>query len=91
MSDSAFSQRRQILPVELFDQIMALALEPLAVPVRQPQSFFEGYRLVGVGGTQWCVGNAPAIPDCVAQSGESALASSLREVAPGQSRRVRNP
>jgi hypothetical protein len=61
MSDSAFSQRRQLLPVELFDQIMGVALQPLADPVRQPQSFYEGYRLVGVDGTQWSVGNAPAI------------------------------
>lgn len=61
MSDSAFSQRRQLLPVELFDQIMQVALQPLADPARQPQSFYEGYRLVGVDGTQWSVGNAPAI------------------------------
>lgn len=61
MSDSAFSQRRQLLPVELFDQIMQVALQPLATPAAQPQSFYEGYRLVGVDGTQWSVGNAPAI------------------------------
>lgn len=61
MSDSAFSQRRQLLPVEMFDQIMQVALQPLADPTRQPQSFYEGYRLVGVDGTQWSVGNAPAI------------------------------
>ena len=61
MSDSAFSQRRQLLPVELFDQIMQVALQPLADPAHQPQSFYEGYRLVGVDGTQWSVGNAPAI------------------------------
>lgn len=28
MSDSAYSQRRQLLPVELFDQIMQTALQP---------------------------------------------------------------
>ena len=61
MSDSAHAQRRQHLPVELFEQIMDTALQPLADPDRQPECFFEGYRLVGVDGTQWSVGNTPAI------------------------------
>jgi hypothetical protein len=61
MSDSAYSQRRQLLPVELFDQLMEAGLQPLAHPIRQPESFYEGYRLVGVDGTQWSVGNTPAI------------------------------
>lgn len=61
MSDSAYSQRRQLLPVELFDQLMAAALQPLADSARQPESFYEGYRLVGVDGTQWSVSNTPAI------------------------------
>lgn len=61
MSDSAHAQRRQHLPVELFEQIMDTALQPLADPDRQPECFFEGYRLVGVDGTQWSVGNTPGI------------------------------
>lgn len=61
MSDSAHAQRRQHLPVELFEQIMDTALQPLANPDRQPECFFEGYRLIGVDGTQWSVGNTPAI------------------------------
>jgi hypothetical protein len=61
MSDSAHTQRRQHLPVELFEQIMDSALAPLADPTHQPESFFEGYRLLGVDGTQWSVSNTPAV------------------------------
>jgi hypothetical protein len=61
MSDSAHAQRRRHLPVGLFEQIMDTALQPLADPVDQPECFYEGYRLVGVDGTQWSVGNTPQI------------------------------
>ena len=61
MSDSAHAQRRQDLPLELFEQIMVTALQPLADPDRQPECFYQGYRLVGVDGTQWSVGNTPQI------------------------------
>jgi hypothetical protein len=61
MSDSAHAQRRQLLPVELFDQILSAALSPLADPTAHPECFFHGYRLVGVDGTQFSVVNTPAI------------------------------
>lgn len=61
MSDSAYAQRRGRLPVELFEALMEAALAPLAEPAGQPESFFEGYRLLGIDGTQWSVGNTPAI------------------------------
>lgn len=61
MSDSAHAQRRQDLSVELFEQILDTALQPLADPNGQPECFYEGYRLVGVDGTQWSVGNTPQI------------------------------
>jgi|GEM_PF-2070364 len=61
MSDSACAQRRQNLPVELFEQIMDSALAPLADSRHHPESFFEGYRLLGIDGTQWSVTNTPAI------------------------------
>ena len=61
MSDSAHAQRRQLLPMELFEQILSTALSPLADPSAHPQCFFHGYRLVGVDGTQFSVVNTPAI------------------------------
>jgi hypothetical protein len=61
VSDSAHSQRRQGLPVALFEQVMETALRPLADAQHQPQCFFEGWRVVGIDGTQWSVTNTPAI------------------------------
>ena len=61
MSDSAFAQRRQLLPLELFEQILGAALSPLADETLHPECFFHGYRLVGVDGTQFSAVNTPAI------------------------------
>lgn len=61
MSDSAFVRRRQLLPLELFEQILGAALSPLADETLHPECFFHGYRLVGVDGTQFSVVNTPAI------------------------------
>lgn len=61
MSDSAFSQRRQGLPQDLFEEITAAALRPLADPERHPEAFYRGLRLVGVDGTQCSVSNTPAL------------------------------
>jgi len=61
MSDSAHSQRRQNLPVDLFDQLMSVGLRPLADESLHPECFYGGYRLVGVDGTQFSVLNTLAI------------------------------
>ncbi|HWB82589.1 MAG TPA: IS4 family transposase [Bryobacteraceae bacterium] len=61
MSDSAHSQRRQNLPIELFEQLMSEALGPLADESAHPECFYGGYRLTGVDGTQFSVLNTPAI------------------------------
>ncbi len=61
MSDSAFSQRRQGLPQELFDEIAAAALGPLADPLKHPDAFYKGLRLVGLDGTQCSVSNTPRL------------------------------
>lgn len=44
MSDSAHTQRRQLLPVELFKQMLRAALCPLADSKLHPQSFFRRAR-----------------------------------------------
>ena len=61
MSDSAFSQRRQGLPLCLFEQIAATALRPMADPVAHPEAFYHGLRLVGVDGTQCSVSNTSGL------------------------------
>ncbi len=63
MSDSAYAQRRQGLPWELFEAVMAAALHPLADAQRQPECFFAGWRVVGIDGTEWSVTNTPAITE----------------------------
>jgi len=80
MSDSAYAQRRQHLPVELFEQIMDQALQPLADPTHQPESFFEGYRLVGIDGTQWSVSNTPAIVSALPKAASRRLEAAFAKL-----------
>lgn len=61
MSDAAYAQRRARLPQQMFEALMDAALRPLADPQAHPESFFEGYRLVGIDGTQWSATNTAAI------------------------------
>ena len=49
MSDSAFGQRRQGLPQDLFEEITAAALRPLADPERHPGAFLSRPALGGRG------------------------------------------
>jgi hypothetical protein len=61
MSDSALTQRRERLPLELFEAIVASALGPVAIAERDKDCFFEGLRLQGVDGSQFSVLNTPVI------------------------------
>jgi hypothetical protein len=61
MTDQAYAQRRESLPVELFDELMFYALKPLADPRRHKECFYNGWRLAGLDGTQWSVTNTPMI------------------------------
>lgn len=60
MSDSAYTQRRELLPQELFSSILKAGLGPLAEPEAHPDAFFSGWRLVGVDGSEVSVINTPA-------------------------------
>lgn len=61
MSGSSISQRRQALPWQVFEQILELALKPLARAGRHPQAFYQGLRLVAIDGTQFSLANTPQI------------------------------
>jgi hypothetical protein len=61
MSDSAHTQRRELLPVELFDAVVSSSLAPLAEASRDEDCFFEGLRVLGVDGSQFSVLNTPVI------------------------------
>jgi len=80
MSESAHAQRRQGLPVELFDEIMAEALRPLADAQLHPEAFYRGWRLVGVDGTEWSATNTPAIRAALPKAASRRLGSAFAKV-----------
>lgn len=61
LTDSALSQRRALLPVTVFEQIMSTALAPKADPQRHPEAFYQGLRLCGADGSQFSVTNTPQV------------------------------
>src|SRR6266851_516760 len=77
MSESISSQRRLHVLLGLFEQIMDGALKPLADPIAQPDSFFEGYRLLGVDGTLWSPRNTPTMIAELPMAASRRLGSSL--------------
>jgi hypothetical protein len=59
ITDGALSQRRALLPPELFDQLMAAALKPKAKAKEHPEAFYQGLRLTGIDGSRFSVANTP--------------------------------
>jgi hypothetical protein len=61
ITDGALSQRRALLPMDLFEEIMAAALKPKAKPAEHPGAFYHGLRLCGLDGSQFSVANTPQV------------------------------
>jgi hypothetical protein len=61
ITDGALSQRRALLPVEVFEAMMQAALQPKADPKRHPEAFYRGLRLCGIDGTTFSVTNTPQV------------------------------
>jgi hypothetical protein len=61
MTDPAHTQRRELLPAELFDELMLTGLRPLANSRNHKDCFYKGLRLLGIDGTQWSLTNTPII------------------------------
>ena len=80
MSESAHAQRRQGWPPDLFTEIMAAALRPLADPGRHPQAFFRGWRLVGIDGTEWSATNTPALRQALPKAATRRLSAAFAKV-----------
>lgn len=80
MSNSAHAQRRRGLPRELFEDIMRVALRPLADPARHPEGFFGRWRLVGIDGTEWSVTNTPAIRRALPKAASRRLSSAFAKL-----------
>jgi hypothetical protein len=78
LGESACSDRRQRLPWAVFADVMARALRPLAESARHPESFWRGWRLVAMDGTQFSLTNTPqnnaARPKAKSRRGRAAFA-----------------
>ena len=61
ISDSALAQRRALLPIAVFDEIMRSALQPKADPQPHPEAFYHGLRLCAVDGSTFSVTNTPQV------------------------------
>lgn len=61
ITDGALSQRRAVLPWEIFEAIMAAALKPKASPKRHPDAFYHGLRLCGIDGSTFSISNTPQV------------------------------
>ena len=61
ISDSALSQRRTKLDMQIFDTILNESLRPKARVHAHPDAFYKGLRLCGADGTLFSVANTPEI------------------------------
>ena len=59
ITDGALSQRRALLPITVFEQLLDATLQPKAEPARHPEAFYQGLRLGGVDGSLFSVANTP--------------------------------
>jgi hypothetical protein len=61
LAESSLSERRTRLPWEVFSELMRLGLRPLAKKADHPESFWRGWRLVALDGTQFSLTNTPQV------------------------------
>ena len=61
LGESGCSERRQLLPWQVFAGLMQRALRPLAQARRHKECFWHGWRLVAVDGVQFSLYNTPQI------------------------------
>jgi len=59
MAESSLSQRRQALPFEVFKELLARILRPVAKP--GPAAFFGRWRLVAIDGVSFSLPNTPEV------------------------------
>lgn len=61
LADSSLADRRARLPWEIFTELMRRMLRPRATRQREPEAFWNGWRLAALDGTQWSLTNTPQI------------------------------
>lgn len=80
MSNSALTQRRANLPLEIFEKIMKVALKPLALLEKHPDCFYNGLRLVAIDGSQFSAPNRAPILDKWTKSASRRLGSAFIKI-----------
>lgn len=61
ITDGALAQRRALLPIGVFEQMMSAALKPKGDPAQHPDAFYDGLRLCGIDGSTFSVTNTPQV------------------------------
>jgi hypothetical protein len=61
ITDGALAQRRALLPVAVFEEMMSAALKPKGDPIRHPEAFYHGLRVCGVDGSLFSITNTPQV------------------------------
>ena len=80
LSDSALSQRRAVMPWEVFEMIMREALEPKADAQLHPQAFYHGLRLCAVDGTLFSVANTPVVKMTMSKANSRRMKAAFAKV-----------
>lgn len=61
LAESSLSERRRNIPLDIFREVLRWLLKPLADQRKHPESFYHGYRLVGLDGTGFSLRNTRSI------------------------------
>ncbi len=80
LAESTLSERRQIMPWEVFNSLMKAALRPKAVEKKHPGAFYKGWRLVALDGTQFSVSNTPQILASLTKAASRRMKSAFAKV-----------
>jgi hypothetical protein len=80
ISNSALSQRRARMGLEVFYQILRVALSPKAELKAHPQAFYKGKRLVGIDGSKFSVSNTPQISGVMFKAASRRLKAAFAKV-----------
>jgi hypothetical protein len=80
ISNSALSQRRARMGLEVFYRILRVALSPKAEPKAHPQAFYKGKRLVGIDGSTFSVSNTPQISGVMFKAASRRLRAAFAKV-----------
>ncbi len=68
ITDGALSQRRTVLPWQIFESLLEAALSPKADVKKHPRAFYHGLRLCGLDGSRFSVANTPQVKEQMSKS-----------------------